>query len=91
MAAGALTPDVRDGMLGVFAAGDARYGSVKRLASAMGRGIAVQSVPEYLERFSEEERNPLWKIASTRRRDRKMPAPALFPAQVTGLPAKRRM
>jgi MFS family permease len=33
----------------VFAAGDVRYGSVKRVASAVGSGaIAVQSVHEYL-------------------------------------------
>jgi thioredoxin reductase (NADPH) len=42
-------------MPGVFAAGDARYGSVKRVASAVGAGaIAVQSVHEYLARYSEE-------------------------------------
>ena len=46
-------------MPGVFAAGDARYGSVKRVASAVGAGaIAVQSVHEYLDRFSEEETQP---------------------------------
>jgi thioredoxin reductase (NADPH) len=33
---------------GVFAAGDVRYGSVKRVASAVGAGaIAVQSVHEH--------------------------------------------
>jgi thioredoxin reductase (NADPH) len=46
-------------MPGVFAAGDARYGSVKRVASAVGAGaIAVQSVHEYLDRFSEEKTQP---------------------------------
>ncbi|HEX2181309.1 MAG TPA: NAD(P)/FAD-dependent oxidoreductase, partial [Rubrobacteraceae bacterium] len=36
-------------MPGVFAAGDVRYGSVKRVASAVGAGaIAVQSVHQYL-------------------------------------------
>jgi thioredoxin reductase (NADPH) len=36
-------------MPGVFAAGDVRYGSVKRVASAVGAGaIAIQSVHEYL-------------------------------------------
>ncbi len=36
-------------MPGVFAAGDVRYGSVKRMASAIGAGaIAIQSVHEYL-------------------------------------------
>ena len=36
-------------MPGVFAAGDVRYGSVKRMASAVGAGaIAIQSVHEYL-------------------------------------------
>ncbi len=35
-------------MPGVFAAGDIRYGSVKRVASAVGAGaIAIQSVHEY--------------------------------------------
>ena len=34
---------------GVFAAGDVRYRSVKRVASAVGEGsIAVQQVHEYL-------------------------------------------
>jgi thioredoxin reductase (NADPH) len=43
-------------MPGVFAAGDARYGSVKRVASAVGAGaIAVQSVHEYLNRYPEEK------------------------------------
>jgi len=46
-------------MPGVFAAGDARYGSVKRVASAVGAGaIVVQSVHEYLDRFSEKETQP---------------------------------
>jgi thioredoxin reductase (NADPH) len=36
-------------MPGVFAAGDVRYGSVKRVASAVGAGaIAIQSVHEHL-------------------------------------------
>jgi thioredoxin reductase (NADPH) len=36
-------------MPGVFAAGDVRHGSVKRVASAVGEGsIAVQLVHEYL-------------------------------------------
>jgi thioredoxin reductase (NADPH) len=34
---------------GVFAAGDVRYGSVKRVASAVGEGsVAVGSVHQYL-------------------------------------------
>jgi thioredoxin reductase (NADPH) len=34
---------------GVFAAGDVRHGSVKRVASAVGEGaIAIQLVHEYL-------------------------------------------
>ncbi|MEO8391922.1 MAG: FAD-dependent oxidoreductase [Chloroflexota bacterium] len=37
---------------GVFAAGDVRHGSVKRVASAVGEGgIAVQSVHQYLAQF----------------------------------------
>jgi len=36
-------------MLGVFAAGDVRYGSVKRVAGAVGEGsVAVGSVHQYL-------------------------------------------
>jgi thioredoxin reductase (NADPH) len=36
-------------MLGVFAAGDVRYGSVKRVASAVGEGsAAIRSLHEYL-------------------------------------------
>ncbi len=43
--AGALETSVS----GVFAAGDVRDGSVKRLASAVGEGaIAINSVHEYL-------------------------------------------
>ncbi len=39
-------------MPGVFAAGDVRYRSVKRVASAVGDGaIAVQMVHEYLSRL----------------------------------------
>ena len=34
---------------GVFAAGDVRHGSVKRVASAVGEGgMAIQSVHQYL-------------------------------------------
>jgi len=37
---------------GIFVAGDVRYGSVKRVASAVGQGsIAVQFVHEYLAKF----------------------------------------
>lgn len=37
---------------GVFAAGDARHGSVKRVASAVGEGsISVQFIHQYLARF----------------------------------------
>jgi thioredoxin reductase len=37
------------GLPGVFAAGDVRQGSVKRVASAVGEGaIAIQLVHEYL-------------------------------------------
>ncbi len=37
---------------GIFAAGDARHGSVKRVASAVGEGsIAVQFIHQYLARF----------------------------------------
>ena len=39
-------------MPGVFVAGDVRYGSVKRAASAVGEGsIAVQFMHQYLARF----------------------------------------
>ena len=37
---------------GIFVAGDVRYGSIKRVASAVGQGsIAVQFVHEYLAKF----------------------------------------
>ena len=37
---------------GIFVAGDVRYGSVKRVASAVGEGsIAVQFVHQYLAGF----------------------------------------
>ena len=36
-------------MPGVFAVGDVRYGSVKRIASAVGEGsVCIRSVHEYL-------------------------------------------
>jgi thioredoxin reductase (NADPH) len=37
---------------GIFVAGDVRFGSVKRVASAVGQGsIAVQFVHQYLANF----------------------------------------
>lgn len=46
---GRLPLPTETSMPGVFAAGDVRYGSVKRVASAVGAGaIAVQSVHEHL-------------------------------------------
>ena len=42
-------------MLGVFAAGDVRHGSIKRVASAVGEGsIAIRSVHEHLEAKTSE-------------------------------------
>jgi len=44
-------------MPGVFAAGDVRHGSVKRVASAVGEGaVAVQLVHEYLAEHRPAER-----------------------------------
>jgi thioredoxin reductase (NADPH) len=41
-------------MPGVFAAGDVRYGSVKRVAGAAGEGaVAVGSVHQYLQDLTE--------------------------------------
>jgi thioredoxin reductase (NADPH) len=46
-------------MAGVFAVGDARHGSVKRVASAVGAGsIAVQSVHEYINLMQRERSQP---------------------------------
>lgn len=46
-------------MPGVFAAGDVRHGSVKRVASAVGEGsIAVQMVHEYLDLMQRERSSP---------------------------------
>jgi len=46
---GRLPLEMETSMTGVFAVGDARHGSVKRVASAVGAGsIAVRSVHEYL-------------------------------------------
>ena len=40
---------------GVFAAGDVRHGSIKRVASAVGEGsIAVKASHEYLESIADE-------------------------------------
>jgi hypothetical protein len=39
-------------MAGVFAAGDVREGSIKRVASAVGEGAtAVRSIHEYLDTY----------------------------------------
>lgn len=47
---GRLPLEMETSMAGVFAVGDARHGSVKRVASAVGAGsIAIQSVHEYLD------------------------------------------
>ncbi|MDQ3943294.1 MAG: hypothetical protein M3254_09345, partial [Actinomycetota bacterium] len=46
---GRLPLHMETSMPGVFAAGDVRYGSVKRVASAVGAGaIAIQSIHEHL-------------------------------------------
>jgi thioredoxin reductase (NADPH) len=43
-------------MQGVFAVGDVRHGSVKRVASAVGEGaVAIQMVHEYLSSVSRED------------------------------------
>lgn len=51
------TPDrpllLETSMLGVFAAGDVRHGSIKRVASAVGEGsIVIRSVHEHLQALS---------------------------------------
>ena len=44
---------------GVFAAGDVRFGSVKRVAGAVGEGsVAVGSVHEYLTGLDSRDRRP---------------------------------
>ena len=49
--------ELETSMEGVFAVGDARHGSVKRVASAVGAGsIAVQSVHEYLVGAAQRQR-----------------------------------
>ena len=41
-------------MPGVFAAGDVRYGSVKRVASAVGEGsIAATQMTQYLQKHTQ--------------------------------------
>ena len=43
-------------MPGVFAAGDVRHGSVKRVASAVGEGgISIRSVHQYLTQLHETQ------------------------------------
>jgi thioredoxin reductase (NADPH) len=43
---------LESGMPGVFAAGDVRHRSIKRVASAIGEGsIAVQMVHDYLTKL----------------------------------------
>jgi thioredoxin reductase (NADPH) len=52
---------------GVFAAGDVRFGSVKRVASAVGEGsVAVGSVHQYLAALAAQPRPPV-SIASSPR------------------------
>ena len=49
VAARTATPHARDEHAGIFAAGDVRYPSVNRVASAVGEGAtAMQLVHEYL-------------------------------------------
>ena len=44
------------GLPGVFAAGDVRHGSVKRVASAVGEGaVCIRSVHQYLEVMEREQ------------------------------------
>jgi thioredoxin reductase (NADPH) len=55
-------------MPGVFAAGDARHGSVKRVASAVGEGgIAIQLVHQYLAETAAPGgfRVPVGRLAAT--------------------------
>ena len=57
LASGAGAHAARDEPAGVFAAGDVRRGSVKRVTTAMGEGAtAIQHVHEYLAREDERER-----------------------------------
>jgi thioredoxin reductase (NADPH) len=52
---------------GVFAAGDVRFGSVKRVASAVGEGsVAVGSIHQYLAALDEQP-SPRASIASAPR------------------------
>jgi len=69
-AAGPRPRRLETSLPGVFAAGDVRRGSVKRVASAVGEGaIAVQLIHEYLAANAPAGR------AAPRREDRPQPAP----------------
>jgi thioredoxin reductase (NADPH) len=57
---GRLPLPMETSMSGVFAAGDVRYGSVKRVASAVGAGaIVIQSVHEYLRSAAHRVTEPV--------------------------------
>jgi thioredoxin reductase (NADPH) len=52
-------PDYGTSVPGVFAIGDVRAGSVKRVASAVGEGsVVVQHVHRYLDAVAERARTP---------------------------------
>ncbi len=56
---GRIPLEMETSMAGVFAVGDVRHGSVKRVASAVGAGsIAVQSVHEYMSLIQRERSRP---------------------------------
>jgi len=52
-------------MAGIFAAGDVRHGSVKRVASAVGEGgISIRSVHQHLAHLHENDKQPMTVRAS---------------------------
>jgi thioredoxin reductase (NADPH) len=53
--------DLESSMTGVFAAGDVRHGSVKRVASAVGEGsIVIRLIHEYLQRQEASAERAEW-------------------------------
>jgi thioredoxin reductase (NADPH) len=50
---------------GVFAAGDVRHGSIKRVASAVGEGaMAIQLVHQYLRGIAEADAEPIARMVA---------------------------
>ena len=70
---------------GLFAAGDVRHGSTKRVASAVGEGaMAIQLVHQYLRQIAAADAEPIARIVAAS-------APSLVPDRVRLSPQRERL